>query len=520
MRMRGTGGRAAKAAAGAALICLLAAAGAWAGTLEQIDRAVEEIGAFVQRSVPDQAGSTIVVAPFLSDRLGRNLLGDRLKSELELHLAGAYHQARVKSAAPGSPAAAAAGRPAAQPPAGAGPGVYTVAGEIQSYPEAVRILCRIVRPDGSLGGGTRVDIPSTAELRELLVAPQAVVPARPGAAGQEEPSGAASDPFEPDDVPGFEVEVSGERSSYVRYLSPGDIDRFRFYLPQSTPVAVEMKTDMDTQLLFYREGENIPFQVRDNRSQEGGVVRVELPEGYYVLEVLAYDFDVQGSYVLTIDLSGSAGDPYEPDDSMEEAKPLLPDSVQERTLSAGDQDWVELSFSVPGFYLVYTGGDQVDTALTLFQTAGRPWLTDQDSGEWFNSLVAVFLGPRRTFARVAAQNPVDTGAYTLHLEKIEPRQVYPDETLLELAAGGTPAFLKLRVLQPGSYTVARQGSLGPVEVRLFSLPEMGEVAASEDAYSLGGGDYLLEVSSAEQQQVRLCVGPQSRSAECLRKVQE
>ena len=66
-----------------------------AGTLDDIDQAVEQLGRFVTRLIPDESNQTIIITPFLSDQSGRNLLGDRLKSELELFLAGVFVNTRI-----------------------------------------------------------------------------------------------------------------------------------------------------------------------------------------------------------------------------------------------------------------------------------------------------------------------------------------------------------------------------------------------------------------------------------------
>ncbi len=321
------------------ILLATASAGLSADALEDIDSAVGQLGDFLLQAVPDTSGQNLTILPFLSDEHGRVTLGDRLKSELELYLAAEYKRLRVI-------------------PQPEGDNTYTISGELQTYPSRVRIICRITKPDGSLGGGTRIDIPSSPELLSLLQ-PSAFPQPGQGEAIQSPETGwteqSLGDPFEPDDAPGFEVQVPAfGTQSFGRAISRGDVDRFRFYKSGRGTVVLEARTDFDLQLLLFREGENIPFEVSGTEMAANVRLEATLEEGYYVVEVLAYDFNVQGPYVFTIDLTGRSNDGFEPDNRIEEAKAVYPDSRQERALLSGDQDRVELSFTVPAFYALYT----------------------------------------------------------------------------------------------------------------------------------------------------------------------
>ena len=165
-------------------------------TLQDIDRAVTELGNFLLGAIPDVENHNLTILPFLSDEYGKVTLGDRLKSELELYLAAEYRKVRIIPQPEGS-------------------NNYTVSGELQTYPGKVRVICRITKPDGSLGGGTRIDIASTPELLALLE-PSAIEQPRtfPSPSSEEFAENGfigqdmiQDDPFEPDDAEGFEVTV-------------------------------------------------------------------------------------------------------------------------------------------------------------------------------------------------------------------------------------------------------------------------------------------------------------------------
>lgn len=474
-----------------------------ADALQDIDRAVSELGDFLLQKIPDTSGQNLTILPFLSDEHGRVTLGDRLKGELELYLAAEYKRLRIIP----------------QPEGG---NTYTISGELQTYPSRVRIICRVTKPDGSLGGGTRIDIPSSPELLSLLE-PSAFTQPGTGEGIQSPENGWADqdleDPFEPDDAPGFEVQVpSFGTQSFGRSISRGDVDRFRFYKSGRGTVVMEAQTDFDLQLLLFREGENIPFEV--SGSQMSANVRLEttLEEGYYVVELLAYDFSVQGPYVFTVDLTGRSNDGFEPDNRFDDAKAIYPDSRQDRALLSGDQDWVELSFTVPAFYAVYTTGREVDTRITVYTDQEREILKDDNSGPADNAFIPLFLGTRRSYAQITGEG--SGGAYTLAFEKIDPVQIYPSSGIVEVEVGENPLSFQLRIIQSGRYVIGAAGGLTSVSAEVFNLPSMRSIRGADSLYSLSAGDYLLILKSDQTQRVRYCIAPEAAGEECLRMMQE
>ena len=111
-------------------------------------------------------------------------------------------------------------------------------------------------------------------------------------------------------------------SIFARFLTPGDIDRFLFYLPLPGNIIIEAVAETDLQLLLFRGGEEIPFTAQPSRIEE------HLPPGIYILEVTADDFDLEAGYQLLINLAAIGDDSYEPDDTLEEANEIF--SVAQR----------------------------------------------------------------------------------------------------------------------------------------------------------------------------------------------
>jgi hypothetical protein len=484
-----------------------------ADTLQDIDRTVAELGDFLVGVIPDVENQNLTILPFLSDEYGKVTLGDRLKSELELYLAAKYRKVRIILHPEGN-------------------NTYTVSGELQTYPGRVRVICRITKPDGSLGGGTRVEIPSTPELLALLE-PSAIEQPRtfPSPRGDQStedgfvgPDMMQDDPFEPDDAQGFEVEVpSFGTQSFGRSITPGDVDRFRFYKAGRGTVVIEAQTNVDLQLLLYREGENIPFEVGGSEGRASLRLETSLEEGYYVVELLAYDFGIQGSYIFSIDLTGRSNDGFEPDNRLAEAKPIFPDTRQDRALLAGDLDWIELSFTIPAFYRVYTTGVQVDTQIALFTDQEREVLADENSGMQNNAFIPLFLGIRRIYARVSGAGSLAGGNYTLAFDRFDPIQIFPGAGIEEYEIDENPLSFQLRIIQSGNYVIRKQvvrGIAGSATVELFSLPSMRPVMGKESLYSLSAGDYLFVVKSEQVQSVRFCISPEDEGDNCLQMIRE
>jgi hypothetical protein len=444
-----------------------------AATLDVIDTIAEEFGSFIIGKVTDAEGCSISVNPFLSDRSGQTLLGERIKNSLELYLALHYQKTRVLNSPEGY-------------------NHYTVVGEIMSFLSQARIMVKIYNPDGSLAGGVKYDIKIDTELKQLL-------------APREEKKSFQStqDPYEPDDLPGFEVQVEEKRLSiFTRFLTPGDIDRFLFYLPLPGNILLEAVAETELQLLLFREGKEIPFMVQPSRIEE------HLPPGIYILEVTAYDFDLEAGYQLLINLAAIGDDRYEPDDTLEEATEIFSGSSQERIIAAGNCDWVELKSSLPGFYLLSVENSDILIRLALFNNREQEIINNySDAGHEQNAIPA-FLGTRRLFAMIYAQHPDKAAAYKLILNNIEPIQIHPNGNKIFLKSQDDSHYLKLRILKQGVYRIRVESERYPVIIRVYNLPNMQSIEQkTAAAYPLTPGDYLMVLSGKGGESIQVSVNP-------------
>ncbi len=446
-----------------------------AATLDVIDTAAEEFGSFIIGKVADAEGYSISINPFLSDRSGQTLLGQRIKSSLELYLALHYQKTRVLNSPEGY-------------------NHYTVTGEIMSFLSQVRILVKIYNPDGSLAGGVKYDMKIDTELEQLL-------------APREDKNNLQStaDPYEPDDLPGFEVQVEEKKLSiFARFLTPGDIDRFLFYLPLPGKIIIEAVAETELQLLLFREREEIPFMAQPSRIEE------HLPAGLYILEITAYDFDLQAGYQLLINLASIGDDSYEPDDTLEEATEIFSGSSQERIIAAGNCDWVELKSSLPGFYLLSVENSDIPLRLTLLNSREQEIINNYNYAGHEQNALPVFLGTRRLFVMISAQDPDEAAAYKLILNNLEPIQIHPNGHKIFLKSQDDSHYLKLRILKQGVYLIRAKSERYPVIIRVYNLPNMQSIEQkTATAYPLTPGDYLiaLSVSGKGGESIQVSVNP-------------
>ena len=452
---------------------------AQADALAEIDRAVQEVLASVEDRVPDEESVTLSVGAFLSDRSGENLLGQRIKASIELALATTFLKTRIT-------------------PAGTGDRHFAISGTIQPFQNTIRLIVRIVRDDDSLVGGTIVDIESDAELASLLL-PASLLSAPVAERDTVPPR--IEDPYEPDDNPGFEIEVpDGSVSTFERTITLGDTDRFIFHIEETKSLVVQTFTAIDTRVSLYYEGEAEPFAVNDDANDDGASrLEIELSAGVYVAEVTGYDQLTAGPYRILVNLSGLVGDEYEPDDSIAQAGMIFPGELQQRVLEPQGEDWVSLQAGVPGFYEVYTEGETIETVLSVRNVeTGQEVLRDDGSGRHAGAYVGLYIGTTALVAQISAADPSDPGPYALVFNELELERISPDGARHDIELAETPRYLVLRVLQPGQYTLAIADPTSFPEVSLYNLPNMHReqwehVDTVKGTWSgfLNPGDYLL-----------------------------
>ena len=119
------------------------------------------------------------------------------------------------------------------------------------------------------------------------------------------------------------------------------------------------------------------------------------------------------------DYDGPAvGDDYEPDDTCEDAKPILDDgTLQARSLMPeGDLDWAEFEAQLGAKYVAQTYGD-VDTYMYLIEDDCVTVIThDDDDGEGLNAMIEwTCEAPGTYYFVMEGYSPSDIGDYELEL---------------------------------------------------------------------------------------------------------
>ena len=465
----------------------------------EIDRIATAAAELAATRVKDADAVTLHLAPFLTDSGDDTPLGNRIRSATHLQLLSTFSATRIDRSA--------------SVPVESG---FTLSAEIQPFRQVVRVVVMVLR-DRSLLDGLRIDLQMSAEVQELLL-PDAVD--QPGDTRRE------IDSYEPDDIPGFEVPLDVATDAEVgRSLTPGDRDRFSFYVPASTAIRIWVQADMDTQLFLFQEGDRSPLAVNDDWEEPGGSrLELQLLEGWYVAEVVGYDDAVSGPY--TLHLSEVA--------ATEESAPqpqALPAAIRagERQLRAvgGDTpDRVELRASTPGFYALDARADGVGIMMQVSHPeATRPLLDASLALDAERQVATLFVGAQPLVATVAQLSPDgDLTRYELAFVKISPKRAFADGAAATLRLAGGVASQTLRLFDADEYVAAADGAFGEVSMRVFSLPDMREIEGVPHRQfddmatrQLSPGDYLVEVVGVEAgDTVRVCWTRSRSAVQCIR----
>lgn len=500
-----------------------------------IDATALQIAAVVTRAVPDDADTIMAVQPVFTDTELLTPLGAGLRGALQVTLLRDYDESRLLADPLGEVAVGLAVR---------------VMVELQPFGDGVLVLVRIVDRDGFLIEAALIEmtyspaipllLQQSSQLKGRVLAP---VPTPDETSSTTEPSVSSrllqrrasvesskpamsttlvsADPYEPDDVPGFEVPVPTTDSvHFERFLTRGDRDRFEVSIPKEATIIVASESSIETLLVLYHVGDAVPFRLHDGQFTQ------QLQAGTYILEVIAADAEASGRYALSVrsearaPSSGAAVD--ESDGSVSDGSAAEVHNVeaslhptelrsgqpQERVLQQL-KDWIALT-AVPGFYGVTLRSQTNQLLGSLYHAK---------DGDSFLQLVrsapdklvgALFIGVDVPHLLVETTLENLDKRYTVSLDPIEPPRVFADQTWVSQSTLGLVRYHSLRVFRQEVYLITLESTaLSRAQVAIFQLPAMTPVVAQETAipgrYSLAPGDYLVITSSVDTHEVgRVC----------------
>lgn len=438
-------------------------------------------------------------------------------------LDGLAETGTVIAAEPEAPPEAAAepveadGQPAAEVPPEARP-------EVEAPQPALAVPGAVVSPREPAGPSATAPQPSIEPPippPEEDVPPDPVEPVAQPAAPQgfEQPAPAgppaaqppsADDPYEPDDVAGYEVPLPLEEDArFERTLTASDRDRFELALPAPSTVTVAIESDLDTLIALYHAGNAVPFGLHDSGFTG------EMDAGVYVIEVLAADASSSGAYALTVKaaplVSGDAAEPAGDTpaeaatgaggtEALAQPAELQPGEPQERSLRQ-TREWFQLSARPGLFYSVTIRSDSDSVTASLHNARDEPPflpLIPSDAGELVGAL---YLGADPAVLRVTAGEEDLGQRYSVALDVVTPPRVFADLAWKEPADLGPVTHHNLRVFDRDAYQMSLESTSAELaEVAVFYLPGMIDISPQEPGLSrfeLVQGDYLVLVRPLE-----------------------
>ena len=321
----------------------------------------------------------------------------------------------------------------------------------------------------------------------------------------------ADDPYEPDDVAGYEVPLPLEEDArFERALNANDRDRFELSLPAPSTVTVAIEAELDTLIALYHAGSAVPFGLHD-RGFAG-----EMDAGVYVIEVMAADAAAAGAYVLSAttaplvseNASEPAGDPPEEPstdaggvEALAQAAELQPGEPQERSLRQ-EREWFQLSARPGVFYSVTIRSDSDSLRASLHNARDEPPFLPLIPAATGELVGALYMGADPAVLQVDAGEEDLGQRYSVALDVVTPPRVFADRAWVEQADLGPFKHHNLRVFDRDAYQVSLEAAsetlaeVALAEVAVFYLPGMINIIPQEPGVSrfeLVQGDYLVLV---------------------------
>ncbi len=450
--------------------------------LEIIDSIVEQLGRYITNKIADETDNIIVVDDFAVDFSDKNPLGQRIKSLLELYLANHYTKTAIKTSYRGK-------------------GLFKIKGEIQLYNDKVRFIVRIFDNQGTLLGGTYIDREETGLFKSMLFPFPDEEENNPQYSTEE-------DPFEPDDNPGFEVELdTAGKNIFQRSITIDDVDRFILQLTESKTMHLTIETDINLQAILFKENETYPIAASEESDTNRGVsLNIKLPPGVYIIVVQSILPGIEGNYKLTATFENTTGE--ETGENLGNITPNIPFS---RTISPGETQLMEISGDNLSFYLLSATANgrikitflkpkEIKKELFHIEPDNKsesPTERNYLSNSIYKLYSLFFIKDKNIPIRLTNLTEGKSVDYTIKVKRITPPRIFPNNRV-SFTKRETPVFIILRIIEKNEYTF-RIEDINVYDFQILSLPDMKSInytQAKENNYSslLDSGDYIIRLN--------------------------
>lgn len=194
-------------------------------------------------------------------------------------------------------------------------------------------------------------------------------------------------------------------SSRLILERPDDADWFSVTVPAAGGV-LQVKTTggLDMLMELYDDRGNKLAEDDDSGENGNAMLTRLLQPGVYYLKLYEYE-GKSGIYRLEAKLvDAGPADQYEPDDTMDNARPIRPGSPQRRNFNhPGDTDWAMLEVTRAGTYGISARPPRdngPDTYIELYDAAGQLLDEDDDGGQNLDAYLEAELATGRYFIKV------------------------------------------------------------------------------------------------------------------------
>lgn len=192
--------------------------------------------------------------------------------------------------------------------------------------------------------------------------------------------GGDGDGYEWDGSSSSATTITINGGAQLHTIAAADTDWYSFSATAGQVCTLQTLGSMDTKMCLYQTNATTLITSADdyNSNSNAHINWTCSTSGTYYFYVVGYSATTTGSYTVSVTTAGSAGDSYEPDNTLADANAItVDDAAQSHTLTVNDSDWVWFSAYAGYTYMIATTGS-IDVDLDLWDDYDN--LVDYDDG--------------------------------------------------------------------------------------------------------------------------------------------